>query len=103
MTHVRIPCIAAAFAASACSDTNLGDGGSRVNLVRTKYGIQTMPRDATPCPDVFAFLTYCQSTDLASPHYAYMTSGYAAEERDDLPFCADDVETKQISETTLEP
>lgn len=65
--------------------------------------VQTVTWDESSCPDAFAVLTYSQSTNPASPHYADMTRVYSAEEWVDMPFCDDDIEDQKISETTLEP
>ncbi len=63
--------------------------------------IQTVTWDETECPDAFAVMTYAQSTDPASPHYADMTRVYSAEEWVDMPYCEEDIAAEAISETEL--
>lgn len=63
--------------------------------------IQTVTWDESECPDAFAVLTYSQSTDPSSPHYADMTRVYSAEEWIDMPYCQEDIEAEMISETEL--
>jgi acyl-homoserine-lactone acylase len=60
--------------------------------------IQTVTWDETDCPDAFAVLTYSQSTDPASPHYADMTRLYSMEGWNDMPFCPEDVTAEAIGE-----
>ncbi len=63
--------------------------------------IHTVTWDESKCPDAFAVLTYSQSTDPASPHYADMTRVYSAEEWVDMPYCPKDIEAEKISELHL--
>ena len=60
--------------------------------------IQTVGWDGSDCPDAFAILTYSQSTDPASPHYADMTRLYSAKGWVDVPFCDQDISAQQIGE-----
>lgn len=63
--------------------------------------IQTVTWDESQCPDAYAVLTYSQSTDPASPHYADLTQVYSDESWNDMPFCEADVEADKISEVEI--
>lgn len=63
--------------------------------------IQTVTWDESACPDAYAVLTYSQSTNPDSPHYADMTQVYSDKEWNDMPFCAADIEADKIDETQL--
>lgn len=58
--------------------------------------------DDTDCPDAFGVLTYSQSTDPESPHFADSTRLYSKKGWIDLPFCAADIEEQEISRITIE-
>ena len=58
--------------------------------------LQTIGWDGSECPDAYAILTYSQSTDPASPHYADMTRLYSNKEWVDMPFCEADIRAQQI-------
>ncbi len=94
-----------------------GSGASMFSVISSRYVddqglgniragnsyIHTVTWTESECPDAFAVLTYSQSTDPASPHYADMTRVYSAEQWIDMPYCPDDIEADKISEITLEP
>lgn len=63
--------------------------------------MQTVTWDESDCPDAFAMLSYSQSTDPASDHYADLTRLYSQKGWNDMPFCPDDVEAETISETEI--
>jgi len=63
--------------------------------------IQTVTWDETECPDAYAVLTYSQSTDPASDHYADLTQVYSDKSWNDMPFCAADIEAAKIEELDL--
>ena len=63
--------------------------------------IQTVTWDESECPDAYAVLTYSQSTDPASPHFADLTRVYSAEEWNDMPYCPEDIEAAKISEEVI--
>jgi acyl-homoserine-lactone acylase len=63
--------------------------------------IQTVTWDDTECPDAYAVLTYSQSTDPASDHYADLTQVYSDEGWNDMPYCPEDIEATKIAEMTL--
>jgi acyl-homoserine-lactone acylase len=63
--------------------------------------IQTVTWDETECPDAYAVLTYSQSTDPASEHYADMTQVYSDKGWNDMPFCAADIQAAKTNEIQL--
>jgi acyl-homoserine-lactone acylase len=63
--------------------------------------IQTVTWDETECPDAYAVLTYSQSTDPASAHYADLTQVYSGKNWNDMPFCAADIAAAKIEELDL--
>jgi acyl-homoserine-lactone acylase len=63
--------------------------------------IQTVTWDDTECPDAYAVLTYSQSTDPASDHYADLTQVYSDEGWNDMPYCPEDIEATKIDEMVL--
>ena len=76
-----------------------GEGYSQINNGNSY--IQTVTFDDTECPDAFAVLTYSQSTDPSSPHFADMTRLYSEKGWNDMPFCEADIEAAKISEMTV--
>ena len=46
-------------------------------------------------------LTYSQSTDPESPHFADLTQVYSDEQWNDMPYCDDDIEAEKVSEQTI--
>ena len=56
----------------------------------------------TDCPDANAILTYSQSTDPASPHYADATELYSNSGWIDMPFCEADRDEQEIRRLTVE-
>ncbi|MEM1414291.1 MAG: penicillin acylase family protein [Myxococcota bacterium] len=64
--------------------------------------IQTVTwTDDPDCPDAYNVLTYSQSTNPSSPHYADQTRLYADETWNDVPYCAADVAAEEISRKTV--
>ncbi len=57
--------------------------------------------DDPSCPDAYNILTYSQSTNPDSPHYADQTMLYAREAWNDVPYCAADVAAAEIGRTTI--
>jgi acyl-homoserine-lactone acylase len=58
--------------------------------------IHAVSWDETDCPDANAILTYSQSTDPASPHYADATKLYSQSGWIDMPFCEADRDAQEI-------
>lgn len=63
--------------------------------------IQTVTWDETECPDAYAVLTYSQSTNPASDHYADLTQVYSDKGWNDMPYCAADIQAAKIDEIDL--
>jgi acyl-homoserine-lactone acylase len=63
--------------------------------------IQAVSWDESDCPDANAILTYSQSTDPASAHYADATELYSNGGWIDVPYCQADIEAAEISRQTL--
>ena len=64
--------------------------------------IQAVSWDETECPDANAVLTYSQSTDPESPHYADATRLYGASGWIDMPFCEADRDAQEIDRISIE-
>ncbi len=58
--------------------------------------------DESDCPDAYAILTYSQSTDPASDHYADATELYSQGGWIDLPFCERDIEEQELRRETVQ-
>ncbi|MDG2010953.1 MAG: penicillin acylase family protein [Candidatus Binatia bacterium] len=86
---------------SVISSRYVGDQGRGYIRHGNSY-IQVVTWDDSRCPDASSVLTYSQSTNPASPHFADMTRVYSAKEWVDMPFCADDIEADTVSEIVLE-
>lgn len=76
-----------------------GEGYSNVRAGNSY--IQAVSWDESDCPDANAILTYSQSTDPASPHYADATRLYSESGWIDMPFCADDRDAQEIRRETI--
>jgi acyl-homoserine-lactone acylase len=63
--------------------------------------IHAVSWDASDCPDANAVLTYSQSTDPASPHYADSTKLYSQSGWIDMPFCEADRDAQEIRRETI--
>ncbi len=63
--------------------------------------IQTVTWDDTECPDAYAVLTYSQSTNPASDHFADLTQVYSDKGWNDMPFCPADIEADKIAEMEI--
>ena len=81
--------------------SRLVDGEGYSNIPAGNSYIHTVTWDETQCPDAFAVLTYSQSQNPASPHYADMTQLYSDKGWNDMPFCPEDVEAETISVTEV--
>lgn len=80
--------------------SRLVDGEGYSDIPTGNSYIQTVGWDGSECPDAYAVLTYSQSSDPASAHYADMTRLYSEGKWVDMPYCADDVEADKIGEAT---
>ncbi|RLA57310.1 MAG: hypothetical protein DRR04_13020, partial [Gammaproteobacteria bacterium] len=63
--------------------------------------LQTIGWDGSECPDAYGILTYSQSTDPASAHYADMTRLYSGKGWVDLPFCEGDRDAQEIGRESI--
>ena len=80
----------------------LGYSGARPGRIFGNSYVSVVGWDATDCPDAFAVLSYSQSTDPASPHYADSTELYSQAGWIDLPYCASDIEAQELRRETVE-
>jgi len=78
------------------------DGEGYSNIPHGNSYIQTVTWDETECPDAFAILTYSQSSDPASDHYADLTRLYSDKGWNDMPYCPADIEADKISEIEIQ-
>ena len=81
------------------SDLNDSEGYSSI-----RHGnsfMQTVGWDASECPDAYGLLSYSQSTDPASDHYADQTELYSNKQWVDMPFCEADIVAAQQGETLM--
>ena len=81
--------------------SRLVDGEGYSNIPTGNSYIHTVTWNESECPDAFAVLTYSQSQNPASPHYADMTQLYSDKGWNDMPYCPDDIEADKISETVI--
>lgn len=80
---------------------NLVAGEGYSNVRAGNSYIHAVSWDETDCPDANAILTYSQSTDPASPHYADATRLYSESGWIDMPFCESDRDAQEISRETI--
>ncbi len=80
----------------------LVDGEGYSNVSAGNSYIQAVSWDASDCPDANAILTYSQSTDPASAHYADATQLYSQSGWIDMPFCEGDRDAQEISRESIE-
>lgn len=73
-----------------------GEGYSEIRAGNSY--IQTVTWDEDPdCPDAYAILTYSQSSDPDSAHFADQTRLYSNKGWVDVPFCDEDIEAAKVS------
>jgi len=87
---------------SVISSRYVGDQGRGFIRHGNSY-VQAVTWDESACPDASALLTYSQSTNPESPHFADMTRVYSAKEWVDFPYCEADIEADKVSEIRLDP
>ena len=80
----------------------LVDGEGYSNVVAGNSYIQAVSWDETDCPDANAILTYSQSSDPASAHYAAATTLYGNSGWIDMPFCEGARDAQEIGRETIE-
>jgi acyl-homoserine-lactone acylase len=82
--------------------SDLVDGQGYADITSGNSYIQAVSWDETDCPDANAILTYSQSTDPTSDHYADATTLYSESGWIDMPFCEADRDAQEISRMTIE-
>ena len=82
--------------------SNLVAGSGYSNITHGNSFIQAVGWDGGECPDSYAILTYSQSTDPASDHYADATKLYSNSGWIDMPFCEVDRDAQEIRRQTIE-
>jgi len=81
--------------------SKLVDGQGYSDIALGNSYIQAVTWDETPCPDAYAVLTYSQSTNPASDHFADNTELYSQSQWNDMPFCQADVEAAEIGRINI--
>ena len=78
------------------------DGEGYSDISTGNSYMQTVTWTDSECPDAYAVLSYSQSTDPASPHYADQTRLYSQKGWNPMPFCPKDIAMVKTSELLLE-
>jgi acyl-homoserine-lactone acylase len=81
--------------------SDLVDGEGYSNIRAGNSYIQSVTWDETDCPDAYAILTYSQSTDPESDHYADATRLYSQGDWIDMPYCLADQEAAELRRETI--
>ncbi|CAA0101216.1 Aculeacin-A acylase [Halioglobus japonicus] len=81
--------------------SNLVEGEGYSGIRHGNSYIQAVTWDQSDCPDAFAILTYSQSTDPASEHYADATKLYSNGGWIDMAFCEADRDAQEIGRQTI--
>ncbi len=81
--------------------SDLIDGEGYSNITAGNSYIQAVTWDESDCPDAYAILTYSQSTDPASDHYADATELYSNSGWIDMPFCEGDRDAQEIGRESI--
>lgn len=82
--------------------SDLVDGEGYSAIRHGNSYMQAITWDETDCPDAYAMVTYSQSTDPASAHYADATELYSNSGWIDMPFCEAARDEQEIGRMTLE-
>jgi acyl-homoserine-lactone acylase len=90
-----------AFMFNAIYADRVPDAGYTEGFAGSSF-IMATTWDDTDCPDAFGVMTYSQSTDPASPHFADLTKLYSEKGWVDLPFCEADIAAQEISRESIE-
>ncbi|GAB3270855.1 penicillin acylase family protein [Parahaliea aestuarii] len=77
-----------------------GEGYSEI-FTGNSY-IQAVTWDESDCPDAYAVLTYSQSTDPTSDHYADSTELYSQSGWIDMPYCESDRDAQELRRESVE-
>tara|TARA_R110000823_G_scaffold291009_8_gene409371 strand:+ start:362 stop:2779 length:2418 start_codon:yes stop_codon:yes gene_type:complete len=81
--------------------SDLVDGEGYADIRHGNSYMHAVSWDSSDCPDAYNIITYSQSTDPASAHYADMTGLYSSGGWIDAPFCEADISAQEIGRTTL--
>ncbi len=81
--------------------SDLVDGEGYSAIRHGNSYIQAITWDESDCPDAYAILTYSQSTDPASPHFADATKLYSGGGWIDMPFCEADQQAQELRRMRL--
>ncbi|MEZ5569401.1 MAG: penicillin acylase family protein [Halioglobus sp.] len=81
--------------------SGLVDGEGYADIRHGNSYMHAVSWDSTDCPDAYNIITYSQSTDPASAHYADMTELYSNGGWIDAAFCADDIAAQEIARQTI--
>tara|TARA_R110001599_G_scaffold353231_1_gene591073 strand:- start:160331 stop:162769 length:2439 start_codon:yes stop_codon:yes gene_type:complete len=81
--------------------SNLVNGSGYSSIRHGNSYIQAVGWDGGECPDAFAILTYSQSTDPASDHYADATKLYSDGGWIDMPYCEIDRDAQEIGRMSI--
>ena len=81
--------------------SELVDGEGYSNIEHGNSYIQAVTWDESDCPDAYSILTYSQSTDPASDHYADATELYSNSGWIDMPFCEGDRDAQEIGRESI--
>ncbi len=82
--------------------SSLVDGEGYSNIRAGNSYIQSVSWDETDCPNAYAILTYSQSSDPTSPHFADATQLYSESGWIDMPFCEDERDAQEIDRLSIE-
>jgi len=81
--------------------SSLVDGEGYSNIRHGNSYMHAVTWDETDCPDAYGMLTYSQSTDPMSDHYADLTELYSQGGWVDMPFCEADRDAQEIRSATI--
>lgn len=81
--------------------SNLIEGEGYSSIRHGNSYIQAITWDESDCPNAYAILTYSQSTDPASEHYADATKLYSSGGWIDMPFCEADRDAQELGRVTI--
>ncbi|MBT4520984.1 MAG: hypothetical protein HOC23_13365 [Halieaceae bacterium] len=81
---------------------DVGYIGADTNEFHGNTYVSAVSWDETDCPDAYAVLTYSQSTDPASEHFADGTELYSNGGWIDMPFCQADIEAQELRRETVQ-
>lgn len=81
---------------------DVGYIGTATNELFGNTYVSAVSWDETECPDAYSVLTYSQSSDPASPHYADGTALFSEGGWIDMPFCLADIEAQELRRETVQ-